>query len=156
MYSRVLHRVAPPTSCSNRNRRAVPNRQPSSGRGSGLRPFARRLTTNTSRAQSNRYTRAYTFTTLRRRGAVRRRASKATTTVFVLVDAGPRERACQSRDSHMVWRPRAQLSVRRFKRYVTVPAGPIIGRRDGRRPIGRALAESRGKTKCSVNVARRK
>ena len=41
----------------------------------------------------------------------------------------------------------ATQSVRRFKRYVTVSGKPLIGRRGDRRPIGRALTESRGKGK---------
>lgn len=112
MYSRVLHRTVPPTSRSNCNRRAVPNCRRDAGAGSVVRPQDSRR--GYVACTERRDTRAYTSATLRRRGAVRRRASKATTTVFALVDAGmhgPRQRACQSWRSHMVWRPRAQLSA---------------------------------------------
>lgn len=96
----------------------------------------------------------------RRRGAVRHDARHGRSRTFCPSStrgcAAARTSLSIARQPHGMATAGATQRARRFKRYVTVPAGPPIGRRPRRRPIARAPADSRGKTKCSVTVARRK
>lgn len=134
---------------------AVSNRQPSLGRGSGLLVVSpRRLTTRYTFVvyTQQRHTRAHTFSRhyIERSPSARVKGDRERFRRRRREDARPRKRACQSQDSrepHGMATASATQRVRRFKRYVTVSAGAIIGRRGSRRPIGRALVKSRGKAK---------
>lgn len=124
----------------------VSNRQPSDK----TRRVTRRLATFASRTQSNS---THARTLPRQHGVAAPSKAAATSTTRGL--AAARTSLSIAVQPHGMATAGATRRVRRFKRYVTVSPGPIIGRREDRRPIGRALAGSRGKTKCSVTVARR-
>lgn len=138
-YSRVPLSVAP----LRRPRTASVSNRPDAGAGAGAV-----VSSEDSRwiaYTEQQHTRAHTCAAARRRrGPVQAGYAAARTSLSTVGQP------------HGMATAGATRRARRFKRYVTVSPGPIIGRRDLRRPIGRALAESRGKTKCSVTVARRK
>lgn len=126
------------------------NRQPSTGRGSGRRRIARGYLRRIRRVhRATAHTRTHYCDTT----ASRRRPSFSLSPTWGCATA--QASLSIAGQPHGMATAGATHRVRRFKRYVTISTGPLIGRRSDHRPIGRVLAESRGKTKCSVTVARR-